>query len=301
MAQRKTWLTTAAWLLTPLLLAAVLVTGWHGPQAAVYDTVRQVNRWRTAASVEQYLTLEGTHFTVRYEAQDKNVAPVVLKVAEQLYPSLVQTMHFTPPDRVTLVIYPDRETLRQAFGWSDQESAVGVYWAGTISLLSPNVWLGDLPAAQAERAFYRYGPLAHEFTHLALDYRTSGNYPHWFSEGLAQWVEHKLTGYLWLEPDNRLDQPRYTLDQLDKNFDQLPNVAMAYRESYLLVDYLAQQGGPDSIGRLVDRLAQGESLQTAVQRSYGIRWGDLDNRFEAWLQANAATLDARPPQAPPTR
>lgn len=301
MAQRKTWLSAAAWLLTPLIVAGVLVTGWHGPQAAVYDTVRQVNLWRTAAAVEKYQTIEGPHFIVRYQPQDQNVAPVVLKVAEELYPSLVQTLNFTPQGKVTLIIYPDRQTLRQAFGWSDQESAVGVYWAGTIRLLSPNVWLGDLPPAQAERAFYRYGPLAHEFTHLALDYRTSGNYPHWFSEGLAQWVEHRLTGYLWLEPDNRLDQPRYTLEQLDKNFDDLPNVAMAYRESYLLVDYLAQQGGPTSIARLVDDLAQGESLQAAAQKEYGIPWNQLDSRFEAWINANEATLDAQQQQSPGAR
>lgn len=295
MVRRRDWLSALVWLLLPVLVASALVTTWHQPQAAVYDAVREINLWRTDASLQQYLTQQSPHFIVRYAPQDANVAPIVLKVAEQLYPSLVSTLHYTPAGKVTLIIYPSRDALRQAFGWSDQESAVGVYWAGTIRLLSPNVWAGPLDPAHMETVFYRFGPLAHEFTHLALDYETSGNYPHWFSEGLAQWEEHRLTGYLWLEPDNRLDQPRYSLDQLDRNFDQLPNVALAYRESYLLVDYLAQQGGPSSISRLVDRLATGERLPDAIQHEYGIPYKDLDARFQAWVNANQAQLDTAQP------
>ncbi|MGE5589298.1 MAG: peptidase MA family metallohydrolase [Bacillota bacterium] len=291
---KKNWLTAALWLVTPLLLGAVLVTSLRQPQAAVYNAVRDVNRWRTTTSLRGYEALDGTHFTVWYTQQDANIAPMILRVAEDLYPALVKQVHFAPAERVQLVVYPDRGALRQAFGWSDQESALGVYYGGTIRLLSPNVWAGTNDPAELERAFRELGPISHEFTHLALDYRTSGNYPHWFSEGLAQWVERRTTGYLWLEPDNRLNQPRYSLTQLDRDFDRLPNVAMAYREAYLMVDFLAQQGGDDSVGALVDRLAAGQPFAEAVEAQYGIAWDRLDGLYQNWLDQNQTKLDAQP-------
>lgn len=294
MTGRKNRISAAVWLLTPLLLASVLVTGFRRPQAAVYDAVREVNRWRTTSSLRDFATLKGVHFDVRYEPADANVAPIVLKVAEDMYPALVKQLYFTPVNKVTLVIYPNRASLRRAFGWSDQESAMGVYWGGTIRLLSPNVWAGTRDPAEMEQIFRRLGPISHEFTHLALDYQTSGNYPHWFSEGLAQWVERRVTGYLWLEPDNRLDQPRYSLDELDRNFDGLPNVAMAYREAYLMIDYLAQHGGDASIGRLVERLAGGQSFQQAVEAEYQIPWSRLNGGFQNWVDTHERQLDAQP-------
>lgn len=291
---KRLWLVSVIWLVTPLLLTALLATSLHQPQAAVYNAVRDVNRWRTTTSLHGYTPLEGTHFAVWYTERDRNAAPIILRVAEDLYPTLVQQLHFTPSERVQLVIYPDRASLRQAFGWSDQESALGVYFGGTIRLLSPNVWAGTNDPVEMEKAFRQTGPISHEFTHLALDYRTSGNYPHWFSEGLAQWVEQRVTGYVWLEPENRLDQPRYSLAQLDRDFDQLPNVALAYRESYLLVDFLAQRGGDASIGALVDRLAEGQSFSQAVEAQYHIPWSRLNGLYQNWLDQNQTKLDAQP-------
>lgn len=274
-----------------LTVALLLLSWWPQPREAVYSLYRDRGKVQTLAQLQGYHRKSSEHFDVFYTDDDANMVDLVLETAEEAFDPVVQYVGYTPDGRVPVILYPDRPTLRRAFGWGSGESALGVYWKGTIRLLSPNVWIDETSERAQRRAFRKLNPIAHELTHYVLDYLTDGNYPRWFTEGLAQRVEYQISGYLWIEPESSLRQPLFTFTELDKQFDKLSNQPLAYRQVYLLVDYMAKQQGEDGLERLVQSLGRGVAFNTAVESIYGSSASDLFYGWEQWVQANLDQLE----------
>jgi len=228
---------------------------------------------------------------VYYTDADQDVVGLVLDTAETVYGPVTEGVGYRSSAPVPIILYANRDALRHAFGWGNSESALGVYWRGTIRLLSPNVWVHQKNARDQRKVFQKLNPLAHELTHFTLDYLTSGNYPRWFTEGLAQYVEFDVTGYLWIEPESTLRQRLYTLAELQDDFDQLENQPLAYRQSYLLVKYAAKTYGEERLSDLVASLGRGEQFSHAVQRVLGVPLPTLYNGWHEWVVANVDRLD----------
>lgn len=282
---------------TATLLSVVLVLGlvrWAWPVSRVtfYQMYRSYGKSRVIAGLDGYEAQMSERFEVYFQPQDADIAELVLETAEAVYDPVVERMGYEPSGPVPLIVYPDRETFRDAFGWGAEESALGVYHAGTIRLLSPHVWIKSRTPAELATAFQRLGPLSHELTHYVLDYLTQGNYPRWFTEGLAQRIEYQITGFLWLEEENSLRQRLYTLRELESDFDRLSNQALAYRQSYLLVDYVAETYGEDALTQLIQRLATGDRFASGVQQVTGTSMQTISEDWEQWVQTNLDRLES---------
>lgn len=288
------WRRLGFWLLLPFAVSGLLVgllQVWPQPRAAAYRLYQNQGRWRALVQLTDFQRIESDRFTLYYRHEDADVAPMVLGAAEEVYDVVVTEMGERPGERVPIILYPDRPSLRQAFGWSNGESALGVYWQGTIRLLSPHAWLNEEGADQLSQAYRKLNPIAHELTHYLLDQMTSGNYPHWFTEGLAQRVEYRATGFLWVEASATLDQPLYALGDLKDWFDQLSNQPLAYRQSYLLVEWMANHYGEESLTRLIGLLASGEPFDEAVQQVFDRSMEQIDAEWRNWVEANRERLD----------
>ncbi|MDF2626862.1 MAG: hypothetical protein K0R39_693 [Symbiobacteriaceae bacterium] len=283
------------WLIVSIPLILLPVILWFvlpQPRAAVYGLYRDRGRSSVLTSLKGYEKLSGKYVDVYFMEKDKTVAGWVLETTESVYQPVTQQVGYTPTDRVPVIIYPDRDELRQAFGWGNGESAMGVYWSGTVRLLSPNVWISEKRDRDKRSVFDKLNPIAHELTHYMLDYRTNGNYPRWFTEGLAQRVEYALTGYLWIESDSSLDQDLYSLDDLSGQFDNLTNQPLAYRQSFLLVDYIAQTYGEDAMTGLVNHLSDGVKFEAAVSRMTGRSMPDIYENWLDWVDKHRTDLEA---------
>jgi len=244
------------------------------------------------AGLTGYQEKESAHFVLWYTPSDEAVADLVLETAEWIYEPVTARMGAAPEEQVPLVLYPDRKTLRQDFGWGTGNSAVGIYWRGTIRLLSPTAWIYAESPEQLRASYRRLNPIAHELTHYLLDYMTDGNYPHWFSEGLAQWIEYQVTGYLWIEPQSSLNQELYSYTDLQRRFDELPNQPLAYRQAHLLVAYLVHRFGGESLDGVVARLARGESFAAALQRETGLLPPAFFAEWLQWVQTDLESVEA---------
>ncbi|HLS89547.1 MAG TPA: hypothetical protein VK008_07995 [Sphingobacteriaceae bacterium] len=119
-------------------------------------------------------------------------------------------------------------------------------------------------------------PVVHELAHWVLDVYTLGNYPTWFSEGLAQWVDEKLTG---APPPGAWDEP-YNLYQLERHFDHLPDPGQAYRQSLQLVRCIAAAAG-DDLQPLLAGLARGLPFYSALAEAVGLTRSDLERCLAA--------------------
>ncbi|HEY3314708.1 MAG TPA: peptidase MA family metallohydrolase [Bacillota bacterium] len=271
-------------ILLPLaVLSYGLATHFEVVRSVVYNQLRERGKAVAVARSSGFEILESDHFVLRYELADQDVAPMVLKTAESFYAPVTRDLAYTPPGKVTLILYPTRDDLKNSFGWPSLDDAMGVYWTGVIRVLSPKAWTGTTNPNQMERSFRKNGPIAHELTHYVLDYKTSGNYPRWFTEGLAQYEEHRLTGFIWIEPESSLDQSLYTLNDLQNRFDSLDNQALAYRESFTMISFIAEKYGPEALQGLITDLSKGASLDQALKSHSGLAGTDFEKAWLTWV------------------
>jgi hypothetical protein len=224
---------------------------------------------------------ESEHFIVRYNPQDQAVVQMIIDAAEEVYGPVTASLAFTPAGKATIIVVSGRQEMQTNLGWSGQQSAMGVYWSGLIQVLSPQAWLyGDDLAAQKER-FMKNGPVAHEFTHLVVDSAARGNYPRWFTEGIAQYQDYRLNGYEWITPTNKLDQPLYTLEEMERDFDGVENQSLAYRESFAAVRYMYEIYGDEGVRAVLGELNRGKTMRVAVKDVLKM---DYTQFFQAWQQ-----------------
>jgi hypothetical protein len=225
-----------------------------------------------------YAILKSTGFVLRYTDKDKELAPLVLEMAEDYLSRVEQILGFNHSEqRIPLVLYADEESLNKCFGWTGDKSAVGVYWAGTIRLVSPRAWADVLPedTAELKRIFQKEGPLAHELTHLLVDETTGGNYPRWLTEGLAQYVEEKISGFTLSEPASSSKAALYSFSALDGGFDEQPDQLLAYWQSFQAVRHLLEQYGREKMINLLECLKKGEHFSAAFEKSYALSFDDF--------------------------
>ncbi|MDS1030546.1 peptidase MA family metallohydrolase [Bacillota bacterium LX-D] len=256
-----------------------------------YSCTREAVKKSVYLKTWDWDTLESPHFTLKYQPTEGNVAQLILSTAETAFQPVNNFLEFTPEGKIPVIVYPTQEQMNKSFGWDADENAMGVYWAGVIRILSPNDWVSDSSLLAEE--FSKNGPMAHEYTHLVVDYLTKGNYPRWLTEGIAQYVEREVTGFQFPVPvvqgnDNNL----YSLTQLDKQYDSLPNQSLAYGQSLAAIDYYIETCGVESLRNLLADLSEGKTIQAAIAINTGQSLEDFEQCYQKWsnnkyfLQAN---------------
>lgn len=288
---------------------------WLWPEVLrglAYDLQHDWRRARLLDSFSAADRLESDNFVLYYHADlDEAWAAAVLATAEGAREAVARRLGWSPlvtetsPEKVPILLYCDQAALDRQFGPGLAFRALGAYWSGVIQVLSPRVWLEPTPTLGAQRVFWTQGPMVHEYTHYVLDQLVPhGNYPRWLSEGLAQYVEYRETGYLWLEPSNRitlpLDEARlYRLDELTRDFDDLENTALAYRQAFLLVAYMMNNNlGREGVNELLSALSDGRSLAEAVEALTGRTLKELERDWLLWLEWSLDRYSAGGPESP---
>lgn len=267
------------------VLIVVLFVSWCTPNFFVswrgiaYQLFQQGMRLILNYQTKTYATLASTNFVLKYTQEDQELAPLILPLAEDYLLQVEKILGIKPPKRlIPLVLYHDEEVLNKSFGWSGDKSTVGVYWAGTIRLVSPRAWDEHLPQNTSVlwETFQQEGPLAHELTHLFVDEATKGNYPRWLTEGVAQYVEEEITGFTLNEPSEESKAHPYPFSRLDSHFDQQPDQLLAYWQSLQAVRNLLAKYGQERLTGLLAQLRQGESFKRAFANNYGLDFADFE-------------------------
>jgi len=205
------------------------------------------------------------HFKILFLPQDRYEVGAVAKAAEKTYAEVGKDFDFFPKDRIPIVIYPDSESLQQAFNWPADQSTQGVYYRGLIYIQAPGAWIDD--TGNLQEIFFNNGPMVHEYTHLVVDRLTGGNYTRWFTEGVAQYEEEKVTGYT-LAQDFDIDKSElYPLDDIISGFDELPDVPKAYIQALDMTETLAGKGGIREIRAILAQLKNGASADEIYLRT----------------------------------
>ncbi len=125
--------------------------------------------------------------------------------------------------------------------------------------------------------------LRHELTHAVIDQRTQGNCPHWFQEGIAQFLDGTdvLLTEAWLRRD---PSPLIPLFRIEGPFrDREPRSReKAYRESASAVSYLVSRVRRKGLLFLIQRLGEGQLFERALLET-GLSYTELGRDWEASL------------------
>jgi hypothetical protein len=228
----------------------------------------------------RFQELQTAHFKIKYTQTDNDYANIIADSAEKAYSLVSNKMNTERQPKTTIVVYPNSQSLAKSFGWDKNEKALGVYWAGTIRILSPHEWLNQ---AYNEEEFQTDGPLVHEYVHLIVDDMTGGNYNRWWTEGVAQYIEKQITGFQFDDPQDVTAGQIYTFQELDKNFDELDQ-QISYWVSRKAVEFIASQYGDEKIYTIMDYLAQGNSLYQAIEKATGTDFNDFTSQCYQYME-----------------
>lgn len=231
---------------------------------ASYPYVREIKENGLTDNVKDYKTAQSEHFIVRYTQQDEKYVPLVLKIAEKHYDSVTKDLGYKPPGKTVIIMYHDPEKMNTDFSLAKGDTAMGLYLNGVISIVSPELWIS--PTEDLEKVFEHDGPIVHEFAHLIVDDIAKGNYPVWFTEGIALLEEYRENGFVWGE-GVATDKP-YSLKELTYNFNQLDET-MPYKRSFEIVKAIADKYGMQSIRNILKYLGKGLSLSESFYKVTG--------------------------------
>lgn len=242
--------------------------------------IGQETRIRTAS----FLQFNTSHYDIKYTEHDREDIEEIANTAEVAYDLVGAFFGSLPVEQITMVVYPDNASLAQSFGWERNEKAMGVYWGGTIRILSPQLYL--IKPGEIKEAFLTKGPMVHELTHLWVDNMTRGNYTRWWTEGVAQYVEREATGFTFGNPfANGQEISFYILSDLEKDFDRLEQ-SVAYWESLKMIDYLIDHYGKASIFQIMSDLGEGKKMSQAIEEALGISYNIFQQQFYQELEGN---------------
>ncbi|MDO4539689.1 MAG: hypothetical protein Q4B48_01120, partial [Syntrophomonadaceae bacterium] len=163
---------------------------------------RLVATQSSALQTRNFLSQYSEHFIIKYLPIDEKYVEIILRGSEQSYDDVVQWFGTDGPvPAPELIVFPTAASLASSFGWDRNQQSMGVYWGGSIRILSPAEWM-DEPSLEE---FCREGPMVHELCHLMVDEVSGGNYSRWFTEGLAQYLEKQINGFAFPQPEMTAD------------------------------------------------------------------------------------------------
>lgn len=231
-----------------------------GIKGNLYLSFRNIPKKKVLKNIENYSELETEHFIIRHKTDDLEVLSLVKEASEEYYDEICNQYNYYPEDKTVVVLYENPDVLLKNANLGKSKPPMGVYYASTIQILSPRLWA---PANEdMEYLFMKEGPMVHEFTHLIIDDITKGNYPLWFTEGLALYSEYIYTGYEWGKEINK--EKIYSINELNSEFNKLDQ-HLAYTQSFRVVKYMVETYGFEKVKEILKKLEDGYTFNKAFE------------------------------------
>ncbi len=260
----------------------ILIRVPEGVRGYIYSVFREIARAQMLLRTHGWQHAEDEYLIIRYQG-DKEEAELVRETTRLYLQRICDDFKFSPEQKIPVIVYSSREELNASFGWPASENAMGVYWGGVIRVLAPRAWIKDRNSEAVRDIFQQSGPMVHEMTHLVFDYVARGNYPRWFTEGLAQYEEYKFTGFMFDQREEIWDRGLYPLQRMDRNFDSLSDQSLAYRQSLSVVEYIIAVYGEDGLHKIINNLAQGRNFNESMLKALGTAPEQFEKQWHTWL------------------
>ena len=238
----------------------------HEPNDRLREKILKAERELDAGRDYSFTT--SAHFNMRYDRHvDAALSREVTEYLERQYWVLAERFRYSPTQPITVLLYPTQEfrDVTQSPEW------VGGIYDGKI-----RVPLGGLrrlsPVAE--------GVLTHELAHAVIHAKTHGRCPRWLHEGLAQIVEER---YL-----RRADQKAIAASLANRDPTTWDAGGFSYPMALSLTRSLQARKGFGGLVQLLELLGSGDSLETALNSTYGASYERLCRDWAEELQEESS-------------
>ena len=239
---------------------------------------------------EGYLREQREHVRWDYPAQATSVARDLQETFRAEWPRVVEELGGDIDGELVIRIgrNPDEMRALAPTGQPPPAYASGVAYPARglilLTLAAPETW--ERPDVASV--------LVHELSHVALHRAVSGHdVPRWFTEGVAIYQAHEQslerTRTLWAGTVGGRLLP---FEQLSEGFPrEAHHVNLAYAQSADFVRWLhARDDGDRKFREVVRRLREGQTFQTALERTYSVTLTTLEEDWHAGLDERFQAL-----------
>lgn len=240
--------------------------------------------------MDEYATLETEHFRVRMSQRDATILwPLMSTMLEDSWDRLVSQYGFEPEVPVIIQVFERTQDFAvRSVGLPDIGPLVGICFGKVITLISP-----DTLAANWQEILW------HELVHVWTLQMTDNRMPRWLSEGISTWEESQ--GQPEWGRRQGLDLVRaYEQGQLlpvgDLNAGFLgansnADLSFAYFESYMVVDYIVERFGFDTLRELILAYQDEHDENRIFLSVFDQDLQAFDEDFQQWVTEQVEALD----------
>lgn len=227
---------------------------------------------RTEADFRQQ---ESSHFTLRYEGSQTADAlrSQILEALEADYRDLSNDLGASPRN-IYVSLYTD-----EAFFDVTHAAA----WTAALNDGKIRIPISGVKAVTPEMA----SVLRHELTHSFVAQITHGRAPVWLNEGIAELEQGMTTSAFGPRLAALYMSGRQVpLNQLEGEFQgySTAEASVAYAESLAAVEYIRATYGLGDVARLLQRLGEGQSVETALRSTVHAGYAELEGEITSYLK-----------------
>lgn len=229
---------------------------------------------RTEADFRQQ---ESSHFTLRYEGSQTADAlrTQVLEALESDYRALSNDLGATPKN-IYVSLYTD-----EAFFDVTHAAA----WTSALNDGKIRIPISGIKTVTPEMA----SVLRHELTHSFVAQITHSRAPGWLNEGIAELEQGLSTGAFGQRLASLYASGHQVpLNQLEGEFQGYSSAeaSVAYAESLAAVEYIRATYGMSDLARLLQRLGEGQSVESALRSTVHAGYAELETEITSYLKKN---------------
>ncbi len=248
------------------------------------------NMLKVFDTLEEYATLRTEHFEVRISQRDARVLwPYMAPLLEESWATLTAKYGFEPEAPVLVEVFERTDDFAvRSVGLPDIGPLVGICFGKVVTLISPQT----LDANWQEI-------LWHELVHVFTLQMTNNRMPRWLSEGISVWEEREARPE-WgrrhgMELVRAAQQNKLLpVSNLNAGFtgaDSNEDLGFAYFQSYLVVDYIAQEHGFDKLIELIKQYALIKEESAMFETVFAMSIDDFDAGFRAWIDRRVQEIN----------
>jgi tetratricopeptide (TPR) repeat protein len=259
----------------PEAIAALKKSLQLRPDDKTRDLLERVEREsKTEADFRQQ---ESSHFTLRYEGSQTADAlrTQVLDALESDYRDLSNDLGSSPTN-IYVSLYTD-----EAFFDVTHAAA----WTAALNDGKIRIPISGVKNVTPELA----SVLRHELTHSFVAQITHNRAPVWLNEGVAQLEQGSSTGAIGPRLAALYVSGRQIpLNQLEGGFQDYSSAeaSVAYAESLAAVEYIRATYGLSDLARLLQRLGEGQSVESALRSTVHAGYAELETEITNYLKKN---------------